>query len=80
MTGPQHYLRAEQLMGDYAAAVETVKEIGEHVPPEALESIRSGAEMTLRAAHVHATLALAAATAVPGSPSVWSDAYVGRKS
>ena len=61
MTGPEHYLEAERLLG----AVEKTPDAG----GEAAEYCRQ----ELAAAQVHATLALAAATAYPAVRDYWGD-------
>ena len=60
MTGPEHYLEAERLLG----AVEKT--------PDAWGDAAEYARQELAAAQVHATLALAAATAYPAVRDHWA--------
>ena len=59
MTGPEHYREAEQLLAGVTL---------DATHPDGSPVIRSDEPQTLAAAQVHATLALAAATAM-GCPS-----------
>ena len=66
MTGPEHYLEAEQLLG----AVEKT--------PDGWGEGAEYARQELAAAQVHATLALAAAAALPAILAYWGGDSVGR--
>lgn len=59
MTGPEHYVEAERLLGQASSAIS---------PPDFYEK---DAGPTIAAAQVHATLALAAATEFPA----WAQAH-----
>ncbi|MDX3019917.1 hypothetical protein [Streptomyces acidiscabies] len=58
MTGPEHYREAERLLAAASASTETT--YGGNNPE---------ADRDIAAAQVHATLALAAATALQGTPT-----------
>lgn len=59
MTGPEHYREAERLLEEFTAEVE--------VRVEALPTYMAALQTGMAQAQAHATLALAAATALRGS-------------
>lgn len=75
MTGPEHYAEAERLAVVYKDAITKAEAMPDDTPREA--NARSdailGAHMLLSKAHVHATLALAAATAEPSVQRYYGD-------
>lgn len=62
MTGPEHYLKAEELLAEAVALVE--EHAGQVMTPSRVAAIEAAAAQLRQAAQVHATLALAAATAL----------------
>lgn len=68
MNGPEHYREAERLIAHARACTEGVapEDCDTHGEfQELMEAARQDAQMDIAAAQVHATLALAAATALP---------------
>ena len=60
MTGPDHYREAEKILTQVVPALDKAERHGVD-----LESLSAGVSISLAMAQVHATLALAAATAYP---------------
>lgn len=72
MTGPEHYVKAEALLVE---AVALVEEHGDKVmTPSRVAAIETAAAQLRQAAQVHATLALAAATAASARVSLATSA------
>lgn len=72
MTGPEHYRKAEALMlgaARFASQTDTA-------PPDLEQDYRDSVMASIAAAQVHATLALAAATALPVGDGLPSDAWL----
>lgn len=83
MTGPEHYRRAEGCMDAADQLVQTNR--GKRLPQHEAEALRADVLGTLAAAQVHATLALAAASAqnirrngaLEGGTDEWADVLRG---
>jgi hypothetical protein len=88
MTGPEHYYRAEQLLAEAGEIIRFRQQPGQSGPADLpvrptdmderrrLSSDPGLSDLTIAEAQVHATLALAAATAVAGlgpDSRAWAD-------
>ena len=69
MTGPEHYREAERLLDGLSRGIERAQQIG-----SSGASMAAALDNVVAQAQVHATLALAAATALPADYVGWKGA------